>query len=398
MSCDQYWRVLACDLASGRVRKVLSPDTLTFEETLNRVGKGTMNLNTRDITVRDVWPHLASVYVLRIAGGTASPTDPVIEWAGIIEAVTASGNGRTDVGMESIESYWHRRVLRRDGEWLDPIDFRQVSQTVIAKYLSDTCLDGGIPLYADADASEWRRDRVYNMWDRKNIGEAIEQLTDVIGGPDYELVHQRTSGGTYFTTATFRDYVGFDRDVVIRSDREASDYTLKLDGGPHATRVDAIGEGEERDMLIETAEDLNIYPVFEATPAWKDVSLRATLRQHAQGHLDAYRDPLASPTVTVPGFDPDPDTVRLGDTISADIEYGAVTFHGKARVVSVAWRQDLDGPPTRTLTLLPVGRAADTVLNQAPADVYCEVSQRPGGQTPPGGDGYGDDYGGGYGG
>ena len=389
MSCAQYWRVLACNLVNGRARKVLQPSTLSFETTLNRVGKGTLSVDTRDIAIRDVWPHLASVYVLRIAGGSATPQKPVIEWGGVVEAVSAGSNGRTEVGLESIETYWHRRVLRRDGEWLDPIDFRNTSQTVIAKYLSDTALDGGIPLYAEADVSAWRRDRVYNVWDRKNIGEAIEQLTDVIGGPDYELVHQRTSQGEFFTTALFRDYVGADRGVTIRSDIEASDYTLKIDGNSHATRVDAIGEGEEIDMLIETAEDLSVYPVFEATPAWKDVSLRSTLRQHAQGYLDMNRDPLAEPALVIAGLEPDSEQLRIGDTIRADISYGAATFRGRARVVGIAWRQDLDGPPMRTLTLTPEGRAADTVLNQAPASMYCDAAQRPGAG------GYGDSYGGG---
>lgn len=366
--CPDTWSVQACDLKTGRVRAILDPLTISWETTLNRVGTGSMTLATRSVTMRDIWPHLTAIYIVRTGGGDATPENPAVEFAGLVESVQAEDSGATTVGMKSLEDYWNFRHLRLD----NPLVFSQWPQTEIAKYLSDQCLPNGIQLYSLADTSAVARDRAYSPWDFKNIGEALQQLSDVINGPDWELTHVRTSQGEWLTTVIFRDYVGADRGIVLRSGLEASGYRLAVDGAGHASRVIAIGSGEEEDMMSVEREDLSVYPAFEATPAWKDVSLWPTLIQHSEGYLRDNRDPVALPTVTIAGFDPDPWLVRIGDTVQVDVSLGAVTFNGPARVTGIAWRVEPDSAPIRTLTTVPIGRASDTVLNQTPRGDKCE--------------------------
>ena len=368
-ACGDQWIIEACDLRTGRVRAVLHPTSFDFQSALNRVAPGNLSLVTREIRARDIWPHLTSVYISRIAGGSASPNNRICEWAGIIEKATPSDNNATAVGMQSINEYLHHRLIGMNGT--PGLSFTNISQTEIGAALVDAARSNGIPLDAIADTSTRRRNRDYPGYERKNIGEAIEELTAVIDGVDYELIHTREDGA-WRTTVLFRDYVGANRNMIIQSDREAAGYGLDIDAQNHATYVDAMGAGEETSQLTAHAEDAeNIYPRFDAAPAWQDVSIASTLISHARGYVEENREPIAIPSATIRGLDPDPAQLRNGDTVEARINFGAVTFNGDARIISTSWAVTPDGPASRTYELSPITRASQSVLNQQPTE-HCE--------------------------
>ena len=365
-TCQARWLVEACDLASGRVRTIWQPISIDWEQRLNQVGKGSVTLPTKAIGIRDVWPGLTSVYISRIEGADgASRTNPVCEYAGIVVEVGASESNVTTVGLKSIEHYLERRFLDTS------VAFNGVEQTVIARDLVRRAENNGIPLYAEADASTIERDRQYEPWNRKFIGEAVMELTQVLNGPDWEIQHAR-SGGLWSSTMIFRDVVGVDRGVIIKSDIQATAYSMSIDQSEQATRVDGIGSGEEEDQLVaEVADNTGIYPRFDAAPAWKDVTRLNTLYQHADGYLEDHREPDARPTVSLSGFDPDPSLVRVGDVVEIDIDFGAITYHGKVRVISISWSLSGDETENRTLEVVPLDRASQTILNQEPSDDNC---------------------------
>lgn len=370
-ACGAEWRIEACDLRTGRVRAIVHPLSFDFQSSLNTTAPGNMILPTRDVSVRDIWPHLTSIYISRIAGGSATPDNPYVEWGGMIEKFSADDNGATSVGMISIDGYLHKRNIGMNGS--TSLVFPQRFQTEIGAVLVQAAAANGIPLTALAAASTRRRDRTYKGYERKNIGEAIEELTNVIEGVDYELTHTREDGA-WSTQVVFRDYVGTNRDVILQSDREAAGYGLDVDAQNHATYVDALGAGEEADQLTAHAEDEeNIYPRFDAVPSWQDVSLPPTLLSHARGYVEENREPVAVPSAVVRGMDPDPALIRNGDTIEARINYGAVTYNGPARVVSTSWAVGTDGPASRTYELIPLTRASQSVLNQPVPSDDCAV-------------------------
>ncbi len=363
-ACGTDWIVEACDLETGRVRSIWHPVSMDWETNLNEIGRGSVTLATREVSIRDIWPGLTSVYISRISGGGASPTNPVCEFAGIVVEIGASESGTTTVGLQSIEWYLSRRNIRRT------IRFDQTSQNEIGAALVAEA--PGIPLTALADSTSRYRDREYRDFNRKNVYEAIEQLTQVINGPDYELAHDRADG-SWSSQMIFRDQVGADRGVIIKSDREASAYSLSVSAQDMATLVDGIGYGQDEDTLIATArDDSGIYPRFDAAPAWKDIQRESTLMQQASGYLWENREPQAIPTVSLSGFVPDPSLVRLGDRIFTDISFGAATFRGFARIIGISWGLSADSALTRTLDLWPEGRASETVLNQVPDDLDCK--------------------------
>lgn len=371
-TCAENWLVEVCNLGTGVVRGVVEPLSMRFDIGLNEFTDGALTLPTRNLAMRDVWPGLTSVYISRVGGPGASRNNPVGEWAGIVTDFAMSESGTTVVGMKSIDWYTTRRNIRQN------VSLEQYEQTrigaqlvryMLARHESGT---GAIPLDGVFDTSEILRDRFYEGWRRKNIGEAIQDLTQVINGPDWELVHTREDGA-WSTDMIFRDVVGVDRDQIIRSDVEASAYSVSASIDYLANLVDAYGAGAEEDQLIETASDYDTpYPEFDATPAWTDVIIRNTLQSHAQGYLATNREPSALPTVTLPGLKIDPALLRIGDTITVDIGYGAIRFNGKARIITIAWEIAPGGPEYRTLELLPLVPPSQSMFSQMPAPIDCE--------------------------
>lgn len=360
-SCGSNWIVEVCDLASGQVRRVLHPLSMTWQTQLNASSTGSLTFATRDLAVRDIWPGLTSVYISRVTGPDASDETPVCEFAGYISEIQATDDNTTQVGMESIDKYLWRRTIKETVRWTD------IPQTVIGQELVQLAAPNGIPLYAEADATQQVRDRQYDHWEYKVIGEAVEQLTNVINGPDWEMRHDRVDGH-WSSTMIFRDWVGEDRGVELRSDIELSAYSITIGMEDMATWVDAVGEGEEEDQVHVTAVDPSgIYPEFDAVPAWVDVSRVTTLQSHADGYLQQNREPDARPAVTISGLDP--LNIRNGDTVGIHTDFGPITYHGKARVFSISWGLDTDSPEQRTLEVVPLDRASQTILNQEPSDV-----------------------------
>lgn len=364
-ACGENWIVEVCDLATGQVRTRWHPLSVEWQSSLNQVGVGNVTLATGDITARDVWPGLTSVYISRVnPAGPGEP--PIAEFGGILWEVGASESGTTVLGLKSMEHYLHRRIITTNEEW------RGSPQTDIGRDLVMLAQPGGIPLDAQADASGFTRDRDYKDWALKSIGEAIEQLTEVINGPDWEIVHSRV-GGRWSSTLYFRDFVGVDRGVLIQSDLDASAYSLSISAEDLASHVWAIGTGEEEDQLIARAVDgSGVYPRFDATPAWKDVNRQTTLQSHADGYLETNREPDARPTVTVSGLEPDPADLRVGDIIDVRTGFGPISFRGKARILSISWTLNPESPESRTLELVPLVRASESVLNQLPDPSICK--------------------------
>lgn len=369
-ACGRDWVVESCQLSTGLVRSVLHPLSMDWSTELNGVGQGTITLATKDVLIRDVWPDLTSVYISRVSGDGASPDRPVCEFAGIVEQVNATEAGTTQVGLKSIESYLDHRTIRQD------LTFTGRPQTEIGASLVDLARAGGIPLLSEAAPSDQSRDRAYRAFNRKVVGEAVKDLTEVINGVDWELSHERVDG-LWQTSMIFRDRVGQDRDLILHSDRELSAYSLNVNAQDHATLVDAIGSGEEEDQLIATVQDPSgVYPQFDATPAWKDVTRLTTLYQHAEGYLETYREPRATPTFSITGLQgrniPSPLLLRLGDTTEVHVDFGAITYHGRARIISQSWSLGVDEPLTRSYETLPLDRASQSVLNQVPGETCRE--------------------------
>lgn len=389
--CGDGFRIEATDLRTGRVKAVLHPVSAEWTEALSQPSSGTLVFATGDLAIEDVWPHLTGIYISRVI-----ETDDVLQrqclFAGFIESDAIPQSPETiSVGFVSMDTYLNHRVMANpDGGIEYSVDDRE--QTQIAKDYVDMAQWNGIPLTAIAEPSIRERERNYKASEYKNLGEALSQLCEVINGPEYLLEHNYSEPGHWASVIRFQDLVGEDRNIVLKSDVEGLNCGIASDARNHVTRCYAIGSGEEEFQLVSIAHDAaSIYPEFHATPAWKDVSEPETLETHARGNVASFRDPITTPTMSLAGMYPDPDVLRVGDTVSALIIAKAFNFGdpedpagpaGKARLTAITWRIDVEGV-RRKLTLQPVIRPALSILSMSiiPPEVPGDVEPTPGDGT-----------------
>lgn len=392
--CGNGFRLEATDLATGRVKAVLHPVRFNLPEILSTPSAGSLTLATGDVTVSDIWPHLTGIYFSRVVDDERQCL-----WAGYVDQYAIPRTPElVSVGVVSMDTYLSERVMANADEGISyAVDDRQ--QTLIAKDYVDMAQWNGIPLTAIAEPSEFEREASYLASDYKNLGQALAELVAVDDGPEYTLEHTYNDPGMWSSVIRFQDVVGDDRNIFLKSDREGLNCGITSDAKSHATRAYAIGAGTEEQQLVSIAHDAaTIYPEFHASPAWKDTADVSTLETRAVGHVATFRDPTTTPTMSIAGMEPDPDVLRVGDTVSALIIAKSFSFgdpkdptgpSGKARLSGVEWVLQVDAPIIRVLTLQPVIRPALSILVKSiiPPEVPGDNQPSPGdgGTEPVGG-------------
>lgn len=362
------WRYEACDIITGRVKAVLHPVSANWDEKESAFGNGSMVLASQDLRPDNVFPHTTTIYISQVIDGVR-----VGRYAGIVEGYNSIAGGAATVSMLGVDSYLHKRNLADEDSGIG-LTFTQSPQTEIARVLASNALAaGGINLTPTAGVGAIRRDRTYNEWDVKNIGEAIKQLTEVIDGVKYRLFHtytqssSDTEAGVWNTEIRFLDKAGEDRGIKLLGGREGATYSVTVDAKDHATWAYGIGEGEEKQQKISVAYDeAGIYPRFHAVPAWKDVSIQSTLDAHTAGYVANHRDPVAIPSMSIPGLEPSPEDLQLGDRVWVQFDYGLTSFKGFCKILSISWAMSDGSPLFRTFGFEPEIRPGDGIRTQDP--------------------------------
>lgn len=371
-ACGDDWVFYSCNLATGTIRAVLHPISIDWQETLNGIGTGTITLATREVILRDIWPHLTSLYIARLVNvldPDVGPEGNLGMYGAIVESVEASDDGTTKVGFSEISNYLASRTIYRGVRYTD-----QPQTAIGADIVNTFSQPNGIPLRAIADTSVRTRDREWTFFDQKVVLEAITELTQVVNGPDWEMRYLRGTGGVWTAYMIFRDRAGGESDIILRSDVNVSSYGISVDTQNHTTRVVGLGEGEAPDQLTSIANATDSpYPRFDSTQSWSDVKRQRTLDNNTEGYLADNEEPSAIPSVTLRGFDPDPALLQLGDSVEVHVDFGAVTFHGRARIVAISWSLTAGEPETRKLEMSPIDPPSQSMLNQVPGEPLCPV-------------------------
>lgn len=188
----------------------------------------------------------------------------------------------------------HRAILNRRYLW-DDITFTGEDQGVIAWDLiaHTQSLDGGdLGLTAGTLDDTVQRIRSYLTGD--NIGERLRELSEVIGGPWYEIdadlrFHVRARG-------TERRYsMPLQLGVTARRLRSVSG------AAEFANAVQGVGDNEQTVRVgLETA-GIATDPRgrWEAVAAWTSVIVQDTLAEHTAGELDDRVSPLTKWSATI---------------------------------------------------------------------------------------------------
>lgn len=329
------YRYLVGDLApsSGNgLRDEIPFSSVKFGHVLNAPGGFSASIGHRHqkATRTNLDPARTAIHVER---------DGVIVWSGILWTARAgSQSGTLAIGGEGWWSYFRRRRIRLTKTYT-ATDHLAIAQDLIN--YAQGIGGGNIGIVVGAEVSGVLRDRTYNGYERKKIGEAIEQLASVQGGFDFAIDVAYDGTGTIVKTLRF----GYPRrgrvtDLVWDLGANLEDLTQASDGARQANLVDALGAGDADAMLIATAADtsmLSAYPLLEDAITLKDVTVQSTLQAHAAGELQNRRRPVATlPTVLARSAAPD---TALGSFIVGD----SLTVRGTDGWISVDERMRIMG-------------------------------------------------------
>lgn len=305
--CAANWRIELTDLLTGAITHVITPVSFEFETALMEPGRGTITFNRWGnqvgfsagfVSANDMLPGTTGIFFSRIAGGAATPNDPVNMFGGFVETFQGNGDGTVTLGFAEMQKYLDYRLIRSD------LVFTAVEQTFIGRdlvmYARGENINGGsvdpapslgIPLIGGLGASAFFRDRTYLAADRPVIGDMIRQLVGVEDGPVYEMFHYRTSGIPGLTDNWYSEIAFFDELTQPSPAKfitwdHLTDFTLNLDSNGLANQIDAFGDPEEDGTpRIATANSpVSFEPRYDAAPAFQGVTNLITLGQHAAGY------------------------------------------------------------------------------------------------------------------
>lgn len=263
-----------------------------------------------DVVKRSVLdPGRTAIYVER---------DGVLQWGGILWTAQADEGGYSvSIGAEGFWSYFRRRLIRLTRTYTGS------DQLAIFRDLvnyAQGILGGNIRVVVGAETSGILRDRTYFAYDRKNLGEAGEELAAVQGGFDFAIVPTYVAGIPTPTLQLTYPRRGTRTSHVLDLGTNIEGISWLIDATAQANSIDALGAGEGTAMLISNATDtalLATYPLLEDAVSYKDVVVPSTLASWAAGELATRRTPVETiPTLVAhPGVDIEVGQIITGDEV-----------------------------------------------------------------------------------
>jgi hypothetical protein len=351
------YRFLWADLLTGDVQGEVPVESASFSHILNAPGACGLTIplrsnkpgNVATLTESSFAPARTSIFVSR---------DDVLLWGGILWSVDADvEQNALTANATGFHSYFRKRLLRIDKT------YAATEQVDIAVDLLDYAIaqpGGMVPVTTTtAAATGVTRDRTYWEYERKNIGELIEQLSAVQNGFDfrYEPRWDGSSLGVNFVVSYPR--TGRNTDIVLELGANVELLSLTNDGTQMANQVDALGGGQGPDTPIRTARDTSIlstYPLLEDVTSHTDVISGDTLQEHAEARLDSGRRAIKIPTVRLSkGSIPGLGDYVIGDQVRVKGSYGYLDVDDSFRITGITVAVGSTGDEVVDRSLAPVG-------------------------------------------
>jgi len=305
------WRYDAHDLRTNVKLAELPLVGVSYEETLN--GAGTFQA-TLPLQVDGATSPTAKATIASLLTSSSIPErtalylyrDEVLRGGGIVWS-RRRGKGRpATLTGAGFWSYFRTQNLRTTATY-NGVDQLNIARGLVG--LAQAVTGSNIGVTLGAELSGVPRIRVYNSYELKQIGEAVEQLAAVNGGFDFAIDLQ--PGPIKILTLSYprRGRIAGSTGVAFVDGKNLIDYEVLEDGTQSARTFTAIGAGDGLDMLLATQTRTDLidagYPATSATGAFKDVIVQATLDGHAIAGVNARAATPTFWTVTVDPDDPD---------------------------------------------------------------------------------------------
>ncbi|MFN0028413.1 MAG: hypothetical protein ACKV2O_14725 [Acidimicrobiales bacterium] len=264
--------------------------------------------------------------------------DGVLLNAGILWTVRADiGANTLELAGEGPHSYWRRRNIRQN------VTHTAVDQLTIAKSLIDTAQavpNGTIGVVVSSVLSGYGRNRVWKAYERKNLGEALEQLGNLNYGFDWRYDTNYVGGIPTSTLQFTYPATGRVTAHVFEVGTNCSMLTYEEDGSAIANTVDALGAGEGDDALIVTVANAPMigggYPILEDVTSFGDVREFNALEDHARRRLARGAGPIRRVALdTFPDVEPTLGSYVIGDQVRVVADHGRVQLSDLMRIVEM---------------------------------------------------------------
>lgn len=331
---------------AGKYRLLVSPATdpeaftlelpfegFSFSDELNGAGSASVSLPLRNgsgqITLANIDVAKDCLWIER---------DGVLLWGGIVWDLSGDvGANSFSLNAAGFHSYTKRRYLRQTANYV-ATDQTTIASSLLA-LMEATAGSLGI-IGAGVGVTGVLRDRRYDSWERKNFGEAIEELAAVEGGFDFRYQVSYEAG---VPTVVFRTtYPPFGNVInsVLELGSNVELLGFQRDGSLMTNEVDALGAGEGPDKLIRTRTDpasLTEAPLLQAVESFTDIIHASTLSAHAGRILTRGVQAVDQYSVRLsPDAIPRLGSYRVGDIVRLKGKYGWLNVDDSYRIVTMS--------------------------------------------------------------
>jgi hypothetical protein len=311
------WRYIATEL-DGTLLAELPLNGVDFDEKLDGVGTLTANLLIpEDDTLAAIVVDACSV--LRRA--IHAERDGVIIWSGIVLGRKYRTSTRT-FSLRCVGWWWlfGRRFLTADVTYT-ATDQGAIAEDLVEVEAQSAKPGGDLAVTSPTNTHGVTRDRTYVGNELKQIGEAVEQLSEVIDGFDWSLDTTYDAGSITHTFRTWyprKGRIAGATGHVFELGRNIVELEVDEDGSICANTIHGVGAGEGADMVRVSVTDSSAlaegYPLLEDRLIRKDIKEIDTLDGHVRYTLAERSRPIESYTAVVLA-DADPP---LGSYITGD--------------------------------------------------------------------------------
>lgn len=314
---------VATDLRTGARLGDLPFANVRYGRRLNAAGtlSGTVTLGQRtslgtslDATV------LAALVPTRTAIWVAR--DDVIVWGGILWEHPDYDSSTRTLSIAAAEhwSYFKRRRLRADKDYFPAVDQFSIVRDLIAWAQAQPGGSIGVDTSA-TNLSGVLRDPEYRAFERRNIGQLVEEFASADDGFDFAVDVGGTPGAATLTLslATERGRRPEATGLVFEPGKNIGSYKWPISGSGSANSIDAIGQGEGDDMLIATSTRTDLidagYPLLDDVVSYKTIDDAGQLASRATAATAARAYPVTTATLVnvLPSGDPPLGSWIMGD-------------------------------------------------------------------------------------
>jgi hypothetical protein len=295
--------IIAGELRTGRILATLPASDGTWTQVLNTAGAVDATVQLRGENgpaARRLLPYLEAT---RCYLAAVTDDGRVLEAGPIWKATFDDNAGSLKLGASGLWSLWdHRKAIPvlADGTRVQDavLSWSGVSLGTIAKKLVETAVahtGGSLPVVLPDDVAGTAT-RTYPGYELAWVGDRLQELTQVDGGPDVAFEPRLTADGL---SVEWVMRTGTDDDPLLH--QEGADWIwdrgatkggvtslgVDVDATGMAQRAWAIGSGTEVDLMVGEADwtaplDAG-YPLLETDASYTSVIDQGTLDAHALG-------------------------------------------------------------------------------------------------------------------